>query len=186
MSSLAVFSLGFKFDPLRSHRRRSVIRPPAALEESEFIDRCVRCGNCMKVCPTNGLQPVSFQSGIEGVWTPQLIPEIGYCEYNCTLCGRACPTGAIRSVSPEVKHDTRLGLAAVDRSICIAWAGNGQCVVCEEHCPVADKAIKLKKDIVDGREVLRPLVDGDLCVGCGTCQNKCPVRPVRAIRVNPF
>ena len=186
LSTLAASSLGFKFDLLRSRRQRDVIRPPAALEENEFINRCVRCGNCMKVCPTNGLQPVSFQSGIEGVWTPQLIPEIGYCEYNCTLCGRTCPTGAIRSVSLDAKHDTRLGLAAVDRSICIAWAENKQCVVCEEHCPVADKAIKLKKDIVGGREVLKPLVDGDLCVGCGTCQNKCPVRPVRAIRVNPF
>ncbi len=186
LSGLAVSSVGFKFGPLIFRKKRSVIRPPAALEENEFINRCIRCGNCMKVCPTNGLQPVSFQSGIEGVWTPQLIPEIGYCEYNCTLCGRTCPTGAIRSVSMEAKHDTRLGLAAVDRSICIAWAENKQCVVCEEHCPVADKAIKLKKDIVDGREVLKPLVDGDLCVGCGTCQNKCPVRPVRAIRVTPF
>ncbi|MDD5546701.1 MAG: 4Fe-4S binding protein [Candidatus Omnitrophica bacterium] len=186
LSSLAVSSLGFKFDMLRSGRERKVIRPPAALEESEFIDRCVRCGNCMKVCPTNGLQPVSFQSGIEGVWTPQLVPEIGYCEYNCTLCGRTCPTGAIRGVSLEVKHETRLGLAAVDRSICIAWAENKQCVVCEEHCPVAEKAIKLKRDTINGVEVLRPLVDGNLCVGCGACQNKCPTRPVRAIRVTPF
>ena len=186
LSTLAVSFVGFKFDLLRSRRQRNVIRPPAALEEDEFINRCVRCGNCMKVCPTNGLQPVSFQSGIEGVWTPQLIPEIGYCEYNCTLCGRTCPTGAIRSVSLDAKHDTRLGLAAIDRSVCIAWAENKQCIVCEEHCPVADKAIKLKRDIVDGKEVLKPLVDGNLCVGCGTCQNKCPVRPVRAIRVTPF
>ncbi|MFA5339699.1 MAG: 4Fe-4S binding protein [Candidatus Omnitrophota bacterium] len=186
LSSLAVSSLGFKFDMLRSGRERKVIRPPAALEESEFIDRCVRCGNCMKVCPTNGLQPVSFQSGVEGVWTPQLVPEIGYCKYNCTLCGRTCPTGAIRGVSLDVKHETRLGLAAVDRSICIAWAGNKQCVVCEEHCPVAEKAIKLKRETINGVEVLRPLVDGNLCVGCGACQNKCPVRPVRAIRVAPF
>ncbi|MDD4878990.1 MAG: 4Fe-4S binding protein [Candidatus Omnitrophica bacterium] len=186
LSSLAVSSLGFKFDMLRSKRERKVIRPPAALEESEFIDRCVRCGNCMKVCPTNGLQPVSFQSGIEGVWTPQLVPEIGYCEYNCTLCGRTCPTGAIRKVSPDEKRVTKLGLAQVDRSICIAWAENKECVVCEEHCPVADKAIKLKRETVGGREVLRPLVDGNLCVGCGTCQNKCPTRPVRAIRVAPF
>jgi len=74
----------------------------------------------------------------------------------------------------------------VDRSICIAWAENKQCIVCEEHCPVAEKAIKLKRDIVAGSEVLKPLVDGNLCVGCGTCQNKCPTRPIRAIRVSPF
>lgn len=186
LSSLAVSSLGFKFSLLRPWRKRNVIRPPAALEENEFINRCVRCGNCMKVCPTNGLQPVSFQSGIEGVWTPQLVPEIGYCEYNCTLCGKTCPTGAIRSLSLAQKHATNLGLAVVDRSLCIAWTGNRQCMVCEEHCPTPDKAIKLKRDSVDGKVVLRPLVDGNLCVGCGICQTKCPTSPVRAIRVIPF
>jgi MauM/NapG family ferredoxin protein len=186
LSALTVSSLGFEFNRKRLRRPRNVIRPPAALEEAEFLDRCIRCGNCMKVCPTNGLQPVSFQSGIEGVWTPQLVPEIGYCEYNCTLCGRTCPTGAIRGVTLERKHETILGLAQVDRSICIAWAENKQCVVCEEHCPVSDKAIKLKREAVSGIEVLRPIVDVNLCVGCGTCQNKCPVRPVRAIRVSPI
>lgn len=184
LSALTVPSLGFKFDLKRLRRPRNVIRPPAALEEGEFLDRCIRCGNCMKVCPTNGLQPVSFQSGIEGVWTPQLVPEIGYCEYNCTLCGRTCPTAAIRGVTLEEKHNTKLGLAEVNRSICIAWSQNAQCMVCEEHCPVPGKAIKAKREMIGGREVLKPLVDAGLCVGCGICQNKCPCRPVRAIRVS--
>ena len=186
LSALATSSLGFDFNLRHLRKQRSVIRPPAALEEEKFINRCIRCGNCMKVCPTNGLQPASFQSGFQGVWTPQLVPEIGYCEYDCTLCGKTCPTGAIRSLSLDQKHDTRLGLAKVDRSICIAWAENRQCIVCEEHCPIPDKAIKLKRETLDGRGVLKPLVDGNLCVGCGTCQNKCPTRPVRAIRVMPF
>lgn len=186
LSTLGISSLGFNFNLRHLRKQRSVIRPPAALEEEEFINRCIRCGNCMKVCPTNGLQPVSFQSGFQGVWTPQLVPEIGYCEYNCTLCGKTCPTGAIRSISLDQKHDTGLGLAKVDRSICIAWAEEKQCIVCEEHCPIPEKAIKLKRDLTGGREVLKPLVDGNLCVGCGTCQNKCPTRPVRAIKVTPF
>ena len=59
-------------------------------------------------------------------------------------------------------------------------------MVCEEHCPTPDKAIKLKRDTVKGKEVLRPLVDGNLCVGCGICQTKCPTSPIRAIRVTPF
>ena len=186
LSTLGISSLGFNFNLRHIRRQRSVIRPPAALEEEEFINRCIRCGNCMKVCPTNGLQPVSFQSGFQGVWTPQLVPEIGYCEYNCTLCGKTCPTGAIRSLSLAEKHAANLGLAKVDRSLCIAWTGNRQCMVCEEHCPTPDKAIKLKRDTVKGKEVLRPLVDGNLCVGCGICQTKCPTSPIRAIRVIPF
>jgi MauM/NapG family ferredoxin protein len=161
-----------------------VIRPPGALPEEEFIDRCIRCGNCMKVCITNGLQPVMFESGIEGVWTPQLVPEIGYCEYNCTLCGHSCPTGAIERLPLEKKRLARLGTAIVDKSICIAWAQHKDCLVCEEHCPVAEKAIKTTTgDTGDG--VLKPVVDPALCIGCGTCQSRCPVRPVRAIRVIP-
>ena len=142
--------------------------------------------NCMKVCITNGLQPVIFESGLEGIWTPRLVPEIGYCEYQCTLCGNVCPTGAIPSLTLEKKKRVRLGTAEIDRSICIAWAENKGCIVCEEHCPVSDKAIKLIEYRIDAdKTVLRPYVDPRLCVGCGICQNKCPTRPVRAIRVSP-
>ncbi len=34
-----------------------LLRPPGSLEEKEFLKRCVKCGECMKVCTTNGLQP---------------------------------------------------------------------------------------------------------------------------------
>jgi len=162
-----------------------VIRPPAALEEDTFIDRCIRCGNCMKVCITNGLQPVLFQTGLSGIWTPQLVPEIGYCEYHCTLCGNVCPTGAIPGVTPQKKIQVRLGLAEIDRKTCLPWSQNIECLVCEEHCPVADKAIKLKEERIGNKVISRPYVDIMQCVGCGICQNKCPVRPERAIKVSP-
>ena len=162
-----------------------VIRPPAALPEGKFINTCVRCGNCMKVCITNGLQPVVLDSGLEGLWTPQLVPEIGYCEYKCTLCGEVCPTGAIPRLSGGEKQKARLGRAEIDHAICLAWDGDQECIVCEEHCPIAEKAIKLQEDVVDGKKIFRPSIDAALCVGCGICQNKCPVRPVRAVRVNP-
>ena len=162
-----------------------VIRPPAALKEKDFYDRCIRCGNCMKVCPTNGLQPVILQAGLESIWTPHLVPEIGYCEYQCTLCGNVCPTGAIPRLTKDKKLKTKLGTAKVDRPLCLAWEHNMECLVCEEHCPVPEKARKVVGEIVEGRLVKKPVVDPDLCVGCGICQTKCPVRPVRAIRVTP-
>ena len=136
----------------------------------------------MKVCITNGLQPVMFQAGLGGIWTPQLVPETGYCEYRCTLCGRTCPTGAIPALSQEQKMTVKLGLAVIDRSICLPWAEHKECIVCQEHCPVSDKAIKL--DTYAGG-LAKPYIDENLCVGCGICQNKCPVRPIRAIKVNP-
>ncbi|MCX5708782.1 MAG: 4Fe-4S binding protein [Candidatus Omnitrophica bacterium] len=166
-------------------RRQKVIRPPAALKEEEFLNRCVRCGNCMKVCITNGLQPALFGAGLSGMWTPQLVPEVGYCEYHCTLCGNVCPTGAIPKLTEKEKLVTRLGLPKIDRNICIPWKKGEPCLVCEEHCPIPEKAIKLRKVIVNGKEVLRPYLNLKLCVGCGICQTKCPVRPERAIKVYP-
>jgi polyferredoxin len=175
------FTMGAGFKENGKPGSGAVIRPPAALKEKDFVNRCIRCGNCMKVCITNGLQPVMFQAGLEGIWTPQLAPETGYCEYRCTLCGRTCPTGAIPALDLEQKQRVRLGTALVDRSICLPWAKNMECIVCQEHCPVSEKAIKL--DTYAGGPA-RPYVDEYLCVGCGICQNKCPLRPVRAIRVS--
>lgn len=166
-------------------RRRRVIRPPAALEEQEFLNRCVRCGNCMKVCVTNGLQPALLESGIGGVWTPHLVPEIGYCEYHCTLCGSVCPTGAIPRLTEAQKLKTRLGIARIDRSLCLPWRKKRECIVCEEHCPTARKAIQLRTVIVDGKALQRPYINEWLCIGCGICQAKCPVRPDRAIKIYP-
>ncbi|MEA3489405.1 MAG: 4Fe-4S dicluster domain-containing protein [Candidatus Omnitrophota bacterium] len=181
----SVFVSGFKWGK-KKENASPVIRPPGALREDEFLSRCVRCGNCMKVCPTNGLQPAMFQAGLEGIWTPHLVPEIGYCEYNCILCGSACPTGAIPRLKLEEKKKTKLGVANVDRSSCIAWVWNAECLICEEHCPVPEKAIRIKEFNIGGRSVRRPVVDPDLCIGCGICQTKCPVRPARAITVSPL
>ena len=166
-------------------RRQKVLRPPASLKEEEFLNRCVCCGNCMKVCITNGLQPALFGAGLSGMWTPQLVPEIGYCEYHCTLCGNVCPTGAIPKLTEKEKLVTRLGLPKIDRKICIPWKDNKECLVCEEHCPISNKAIKLKKVEVNGKIISRPYLSLKLCIGCGICQTKCPVRPERAIKVYP-
>jgi polyferredoxin len=179
-----LFSLGAKSKKEGPGMKRRVIRPPAALSEREFLDRCIRCGNCMKVCITNGLQPCLFESGLEGVWTPHLVPEIGYCEYHCTLCGKVCPTAALKPLTEKEKAKEVIGIAVIDKSICLPWSENKECIVCEEHCPTSDKAIKLKR--VDPDAPSRPYVDKKLCVGCGICQTKCPINPVRAIRVKPL
>ncbi|MFA4991435.1 MAG: 4Fe-4S binding protein [Candidatus Omnitrophota bacterium] len=178
----SVFLAGWRSP--KEHGAR-VIRPPGAHNEKDLLNKCVRCGNCMKVCPTNGLQPEILESGLRGLWTPHLVPEIGYCEYNCNLCGDVCPTGAIPRLSVAEKQGTPIGLARIDRSVCVAWAQDKQCIVCEEHCPVPQKAIKVYREEVNGLTVFRPYVDASLCVGCGICQNKCPTRPSRAIKVTP-
>ncbi|MCM8812574.1 MAG: 4Fe-4S binding protein [Candidatus Omnitrophica bacterium] len=164
-------------------QRPEFLRPPGVQDERVFLNRCVRCGNCMSVCPTRGLQPLFFEAGLAGLWTPVLVPERGYCEFNCVQCGRVCPTGAIPRLDVADKQSRRIGTAVVNRQTCLAWHDKKECIVCEEHCPVPDKAIKVVWEIVNGVRVAQPVVDAARCIGCGICQTKCPVRPQRAIRV---
>ena len=186
--------------PRHSQRNRmTVLRPPGACDEDEFLSRCVRCGECMRVCPTRGLQPCAFEAGVEGLWTPRLVPRMGYCDYNCTLCGAVCPSQAIARLTLGEKHTRSLGKASFNRSRCIPWRGHARyrdgltewkdcnCGTCEEACPVPGKAIRYTRFVgeVDGRPIHidRPYVVEDLCVGCGFCENVCPVAGEAAIRV---
>ena len=167
-----------------------LIRPPGSVEEAEFLKLCQRCGLCMKVCPTNVINPALGEAGMAGFWTPVLHMTQGYCEYTCTLCGSVCPTGAIRAISgrEKVERPIRIGSAYFDRGRCLPWSGNGPCIVCEEHCPTSPKAIYLRPHIETGEDgktitVQLPYVDLKRCVGCGICENKCPVKGRPAIRV---
>ena len=138
----------------------------------------------MKVCITGGLQPTLLEAGIEGIWTPVLVSKIGYCEYNCTLCGQVCPTSAIRKLAPEEKRRTVIGLAFVDPGRCIPFAQGTPCIVCEEHCPTPKKAIVFREQAGKGGAVVRvPVVVPELCIGCGICENKCPIPDLAGIRV---
>jgi polyferredoxin len=166
-----------------------LIRPPGSLPEESFLELCHRCGLCMKVCPTNVINPTLAEAGMAGFWTPHLIMTQGYCEYTCTLCGSVCPPGAIREmgVKEKINQPVKIGSAYLDRGRCLPWSGNAPCIVCQEVCPTSPKAIYVKKDMVTAPagkklEVQLPYVDLQKCIGCGICENKCPVRGLPAIR----
>lgn len=165
-----------------------LIRPPGAQDEGEFLSRCIRCGECRKVCLTNGLQPVLWEAGLEGFYTSRLVPRLGYCAYSCTLCGQVCPTGAIPRLDLEVKQATVLGIAHVNHSRCIPYSEGTDCLVCGEHCPVSPKAITYNAiEVLDQQgkkvQVKAPVVQPDRCTGCGNCEFVCPVGGDAAIRV---
>ena len=170
-----------------------LIRPPGVTDEEEFLARCLRCSQCMKVCPTSGLQPVLSGAGLEGLWTPQLVSRLGHCDYGCNACGQICPSGAIPALDLERKRLAVLGVAVIDRNRCLPWAEETACIVCEEMCPVPDKAVELQAtsgdaggdpgNIIEGSDVQKPLVVADGCIGCGICEAQCPVEGVAAIRV---
>jgi polyferredoxin len=191
MVLLPLFRSGDAFDVNANPR---LIRPPGAAPEKAFIARCIRCGQCMRVCPNNALHPTLLESGLEGVWTPILIPRIGYCEPTCTLCGQVCPTGAINELTLREKvgdketPPNRIGTAFIDRGRCLPWAMATPCIVCEEWCPTSPKAVYLRDAVAYDRQgkavaVKRPYVDPDLCTGCGACEYACPVVDKAAIYV---
>jgi len=154
-----------------------LIRPPGALGEESFVTACVRCGECMKICPENALQPAFGEGGLAALETPILVPKVGPCAQACTLCGSICPTRALEPFTVEEKSHLYLGTAIVDRSMCIAWANDRQCLICDEACSY--DAISQKQ--IEG--LGRPVIDERICVGCGLCESACPVQPERAIHV---
>lgn len=155
-----------------------LIRPPGAVAEDHFTELCTRCGECMKVCPTNALQPALGEAGLGGIWTPVLVPRAGECTQKCTLCGDVCPTDAIQPFTVSEKDYLYIGRAVIDRSTCVVWESGKQCLVCDEVCSY--DAIYWRKE----GGLKRPHVDAARCVGCGICENNCPVGgPDAAIRV---
>ncbi len=179
-------------------RNELLLRPPGALDEPEFLSRCIRCGECMKVCPNNSLQPTLVEAGLEGLWTPTLVPRIGYCEPSCVLCSEVCPTGAIWQITPKEKgwvvgvdqqsQPVRLGTAFYDRGRCLPWAMATDCIVCEEWCPVSPKAIYVEEaqviDSAGNTKILKqPRIDPSRCVGCGACEFACPLQEHPAVYV---
>jgi MauM/NapG family ferredoxin protein len=166
----------------------ALIRPPGALPEDEFLARCIRCGECMKVCPTNAVHPASLEGGVESAWTPLLNMSLGYCDYECNLCSQVCPTHAIRQIEVPEKQKIKIGLAYIDRNRCLPWAYAKTCIVCEEHCPTPKKAIwfeEVEVRNIQGEKLMvkQPRVDPELCIGCGICETKCPVKAPAAVRV---
>jgi len=179
----------------REAARARLLRPPGALAEDEFLSRCIKCSLCQQVCPPRALHPAISQAGVEGFWTPVLIPRRGWCEFACTRCGEVCPTGAIaplaaaRKTGYDGRPPVKIGTAFVDRGRCLPWAMGTPCIVCEEMCPTDPKAIWFDEVDEPGRDgrivhLQRPLVDAAKCVGCGICENRCPVGEEAAIRVS--
>jgi len=194
LGGVAFFPLIRSGDAFKANPNPRLIRPPGAVIEDDFLGKCIRCGQCMRVCPNNALHPTFMESGAEGIWTPILIPRIGYCEPTCTLCTQVCPTGAIlrltvkQKVGDKENPPVRIGTAFFDRGRCLPWAMGKTCIVCEEWCPTSPKSIYLREETFLDRNgvektVKRPYIDPDLCTGCGACEYACPVIDKPAVYV---
>ncbi|MBI5247608.1 MAG: 4Fe-4S dicluster domain-containing protein [Elusimicrobia bacterium] len=155
--------------------RRGLLRPPGAVEEREFLARCIRCQRCAEACETDAIRFAPRAAGRTS-HTPYILAEISACDL-CLACGKACPTGALQPLSNMA--DARMGTAVVDKRLCVSHNGTGVCGACFTICPLKGKAI------TQGAHNA-PTVNDELCVGCGLCEEACIVKDRkdgRAIRV---
>jgi polyferredoxin len=145
-----------------------LVRPPGSLPENRFLSRCIKCGQCMRICPTNVIHPAGITAGLEGLWTPVLNFRIGTsgCQHNCIACGNLCPTAAIRPISLAERQGLDqyaqqgpiiIGTAFIDRGRCLPWAMDRPCIVCQENCPVSPKAI-FTRELYNVVRLQQPLV----------------------------
>lgn len=159
------------------HAGPRYLRPPGALAEDQFVQRCIRCGQCGSVCPNRCIRFFGAGNGLESVDTPYIVPREQACIL-CMKCGEVCPSGAIQRVArtaEDVLAKVRMGKARVDESLCLSYQGK-TCGVCYRACPLPDVALSV------GR-LEQPKVSS-ACVGCGLCERSCIQMP-QAIRVIP-
>ena len=173
------------------------LRPPGSVPESDFLDLCIRCGECFKVCPGPVLHAAGLQYGLEAMWTPVATPEHAGCHQDCNFCTQVCPTGAIQPLDLAVKRITHMGLARINTATCLPFdeSNREDCNLCFVECEQAGyHAIEMKPlelpvdrdelesqgfsdfEINEMSTIQAPFVDADKCTGCGICTYRCHTR----------
>ncbi len=152
-----------------SRGRRGPLRPPGSVDEPRFAGLCVRCGNCIRECPSKILEPDLGAGGMAGLFAPVVRFQDDYCREDCHQCTHVCPSGAIRSLPLAKKPTAPIGLAVLDSSICLL-AEDRECDVCARMCPY--EAIEIVWN--QAEYIALPRVDPEKCPGCGACEVACP------------
>jgi ferredoxin len=155
------------------------LRPPGAVEEQGFAGLCIRCGNCIRACPSKIIHSDVGQAGLAGFLAPVIQYEKKYCLEDCRACTQVCPSGALTELDLEQKRRYVIGEALVDGTICWVPLGRKDCDACVRSCPF--DAVQMHWD--EGKYIAYPLVDTGKCNGCGACEVVCPTGDIKAIRV---
>ena len=156
------------------------ITPPGSMSLEHFEKHCTACHLCVTHCPQQVLMPAGFNFGFNYAFKPHMIYyEMAFCNYECTVCGEVCPTGAIHKLTKDEKKVTQIGIAQFVKDRCIVVTEGTSCGACSEHCPT--QAVRMEP-YLDGNLTL-PHVHEELCIGCGGCESICPARPIKAINV---
>lgn len=148
--------------------RRDWLRPPGAVDEAMFLERCTRCSDCVEACPPGAIVS-DVSNGSPVIFANQVACEL--CED--FPCIAACATEAL--VPVQDRFHVRMGLATVSHRVCTAGQG---CHACVSKCPVEALSMDFN--------AMRLVVDQEGCVGCGMCEQICKtVNDRLAIKVMP-
>jgi ferredoxin len=172
--------LGFSLVAQKIGQARSnnaPLRPPGAIKEDKFAGLCLRCGNCIRTCPSKIIHPDTRQSGVLGFLSPVIRYETDYCKKECNACTTVCPSGALQSLNLERKNKYIIGRASVDTSLCL-W-GVSECNTCLRSCPYEAIKVQFHEEAYESF----PGVDPLKCNGCGACEAVCPTGNLKAIKV---
>lgn len=159
-----------------SSGKKTVLYPPGAQSQADFLSRCIKCGKCIEACPWQALRPASLDSQASvGA------PTFDMTSRACRLCEdfpcvEACPTKALRDI--ETRADVNIGYAKIDEEICLAHQGM-RCEVCYRVCPLIDEAISIEFESIEGDTThmkFIPVINKEVCAGCGLCVERCVVR----------
>ncbi len=210
----SLIGAGVYFTP-KLNAKQTLLRPPGALDEKEFLSTCIKCGQCVQVCPYHTLSLLDITSG-NSIGTPYVDARARGC-YLCDLlpCVLACPSGSLNHDTTTAEQ-VQMGVAMLKNpSKCLALLGKNvnlediseilthsnknereqkvlddvkeyvgkPCTICADLCPYPqkEKAIAM---VSDGKGNFYPEVRSE-CVGCGVCEELCPVKDEAAIVIIP-
>jgi ferredoxin-type protein NapF len=157
-------------------KRKFKLLPAGSCSEKNFSTKCVGCQLCVQTCPNGVLRAGANMQ-------PVMAFDRGYCRSECVRCSKVCPTGAILPITIERKKHIHIGHAHWKSSRCLAIKDGISCTSCVDHCPVkAIKLVRLKENDLSSPNV--PVVDKNVCIGCGACEHLCPARPMPAMVVS--
>ncbi len=135
-----------------------VVRPPYGLSESLFQSECPTCES--KACVASCEEKILFV-GVDG--TAQLSFASSGCTF-CDDCAKACEQGVLR-LGESHYTEKIAAIFQINTQACVAH-NQVICFSCKEPC--IDDAI-----LFNG--MFNPVIDKDLCTGCGFCISVCPV-----------
>lgn len=167
-----------RLGPKKEVGRKQPIMPPGAFDFDKFSRQCTSCHLCVSKCPAQIIKPSFLEYGIGGIMQPMLDFKHLFCNYDCTICSEACPTGALTHLDQDTKHHTQIGRVQLYLENCIVYTDETSCGACSEHCPTqAVHMVSYKGHLTI------PEINPNICVGCGGCEFICPAQPWKAIFV---